>query len=110
MIFYIPLKKLIKIELFINSLKCPKAKPSTHCLTELFQIYQTNHWTIRWWNDQKIVPSYYIKDCRIYYVKHGQENPCHACQIQLRILSYFKGPYKRSLTVTFFVKPLESNL
>ena len=28
------------------SLKCPKTKSSTHCLTVLFLIYQNNNWTI----------------------------------------------------------------
>ena len=32
--------KMNKIELFINRLICPKAKSATHCLTELFPIYQ----------------------------------------------------------------------
>ena len=27
-----------------NSLKCPKAKSATHCLTKLFPIYQNKHW------------------------------------------------------------------
>ena len=30
-----------------NSLICPRAKSSNHCLTELFSIYQNKHWTIR---------------------------------------------------------------
>ena len=39
-----------------NSLKCPNAKPSIHCLTKLFPIYQKNNWTIRQWDDETIVP------------------------------------------------------
>ena len=39
-----------------NSLICPKTKSATHCLTELFPIYQNKHWTIRWWVDHTVVP------------------------------------------------------
>ena len=53
------------MELFINILEFPKAKQSTHCLTELFPIYQKKNWTIRWWNDQMIDPSYCVEDRRI---------------------------------------------
>ena len=28
----------------MNSLKCPKSKSLSHCLTELFPIYQNKHW------------------------------------------------------------------
>ena len=48
--FYFQINSLKK------SLKCPKAKPSTHCLTKLFPIYQTKNWTIRQLDDQTIVP------------------------------------------------------
>ena len=41
----------------MNSLKCPKAKSLSHCLTELFPIYQNNIWTIRQWDDHTIIPS-----------------------------------------------------
>ena len=34
-----------------------KAKPASHCLTELFSIYQNKHWTIRRRDDHIIVPS-----------------------------------------------------
>ena len=27
------------------NLKCPKAKPPTHCLTGLFPMFQNNNWT-----------------------------------------------------------------
>ena len=40
-----------------NSLKCPKAKSATHCLTELFQIYQNKHWIIRQQDNHTVVPS-----------------------------------------------------
>ena len=40
----------------MNSLKCPKSKSLSHCLTELFPIYQNKHWTIRWWDDHTVVP------------------------------------------------------
>ena len=58
----------------LNSLKCPKSKSLSHCLTELFQIhqnkhYQNKHWTIRRRDDQSIGPSshsiMYIEDWRI---------------------------------------------
>ena len=44
----------------MKSLIYPKAKPASHCLTELFSIYQNNNWTIRRWNDHTIVPPYYF--------------------------------------------------
>ena len=31
----------------MNSLKYPKSKSLSHCLTALFPIYQNKHWTIR---------------------------------------------------------------
>ena len=31
----------------MSSLKCPKSKLLSHCLTELFPIYQNKHWAIR---------------------------------------------------------------
>ena len=40
-----------------NSLICPRAKSSNHCLTELFSIYQNKHWTIRRRDDHIVVPS-----------------------------------------------------
>ena len=40
-----------------NSWKCPKAKSATHCLTELFPIYQNKHWTIRRRDDRSVDPS-----------------------------------------------------
>ena len=36
---------------------CPKTKSATHCLTEVFPIYQNKHWTIRQWDDRSIDPS-----------------------------------------------------
>ena len=43
----------------MNNLKCPKSKSLSHCLTELFPIYQNKHWTIRWRDDHTVVPSYH---------------------------------------------------
>ena len=53
--YFLQLKN--KIKLFSNSLKCPRAKSSNHCLTELFSIYQNKHWTIRRRDDHIVVPS-----------------------------------------------------
>ena len=39
-----------------NSLICPRAKSSSHCLTELFSIYQNKNWTIRRRYDHIVVP------------------------------------------------------
>ena len=39
----------------LNSLKCPKSL--SHCLTELFQIYQNKPWTIRWRDGRSVGPS-----------------------------------------------------
>ena len=53
----------------MKSLIYPKAKPASHCLTELFSIYQNNNCTIRRWNDHTIVPSSHriiLKIVRIY--------------------------------------------
>ena len=41
----------------MNSLKYPKTKSLSHCLTELFPINQNNVWTIRRWDDHTIIPS-----------------------------------------------------
>ena len=38
-------------------MKCPKTKSATHCLIELFPIYQNKHWTIRRRDDQTVDPS-----------------------------------------------------
>ena len=67
-----------------------KAKSLSHCLTELFPIYQNKHWTIRRSFRRTIVPLYYIEDYRIsrfvwvfeilniqifvYYVQMRQKN------------------------------------
>ena len=40
----------------MNSLNTPKTKSLSHCLTELFPIYQNNIWTIRRWDDHTIIP------------------------------------------------------
>ena len=52
----------------MNSLKCPKSKSLSHCLTELFTIYQNKHWTIRQQDDHTVVPSYYIEDCQMIII------------------------------------------
>ena len=38
----------------MNYLKCPKSKSLSHCLTELFSIYQNKHWTIRRRDDHSV--------------------------------------------------------
>ena len=38
----------------MNYLKCPKSKSLSHCLTELFSIYQNKHWTIRRRDDRSV--------------------------------------------------------
>ena len=43
----------------MNSLKCPKSKSLSYCLTELFTIYQNKHWTIRQWDNCSIHPSFH---------------------------------------------------
>ena len=40
-----------------NSLVCPRTKSASHCLTELFPIYQNKHWTIRRRDDHILVQS-----------------------------------------------------
>ena len=37
-----------------NSLKCPNSNSLSHCLTELFPIYQNKYWTIRQWDHLSI--------------------------------------------------------
>jgi hypothetical protein len=43
----------------MNSLKCPESKSLSHCLTELFLIYQNKHWTIRRRNDRFVNPPFH---------------------------------------------------
>ena len=57
-------KKLCKKWIFFfqnnsveNSLICPRTKSASHCLTELFPIYQNKHWTIRRRDDHIVVQS-----------------------------------------------------
>ena len=38
-------------------MKCPRAKSSNHCLTELFSIYQNKHWTIKRRDNHIVVSS-----------------------------------------------------
>ena len=40
----------------MNSLKCPKSKSLSHCLTKLFPFYQNKHWTIQRRNDGSVDP------------------------------------------------------
>ena len=40
----------------LNSLKCPKSKSLSHCLTELFPVYQNKHWTIKQWDNHSVDP------------------------------------------------------
>jgi hypothetical protein len=42
----------------MNSLKCPKSKSLSHCLTELFPFYQNKHWTIQQRDDCSVDPSF----------------------------------------------------
>ena len=59
-------KKLCKKWIFFqnnsveNSLICPRTKSASHCLTELFPIYQNKQWTIRRRDDRSVDPSYHL--------------------------------------------------
>ena len=56
-------KKLCKKWIFFqndsveNSLICPRTKSASHCLTELFPIYQNKQWTIRRRDNHIVVQS-----------------------------------------------------
>ena len=52
-------KKYFQSNSVMNSLKYPKSKSLSYCLTELFPIYQNKHWTIRRWDDRSVDPSYH---------------------------------------------------
>ena len=55
----------------MNSLKFPKVKSMSPCLTKLFPIYQNNiWWMVGWSYHRHIVPPYYIEDCQISYNHH----------------------------------------
>ena len=41
----------------MNSLKCPKSKSLSYCLTELFPFYQNKYWTIQRRDDLSVDPS-----------------------------------------------------
>ena len=43
----------------MNSLKCPKSKSLSHCLTELFLFYHNKHWTIQRRDDCSVDPSFH---------------------------------------------------
>ena len=64
----------------MNSLKCPKSKSLSHCLNELFPIYQDKYWTIRQQDDRSVDPSYYIEDCRIFKFKSWLDSNAHKSQ------------------------------
>ena len=73
-LFYFLQDEENEIQLFINSLICPKTKSPSHCLSKLFPIYQNKHWTIRQQHNcsfdllfcRPIIPPYYIADRLIY--------------------------------------------
>ena len=46
-------------------MKCPRAKSSNHCLTELFSIYQNKHWTIRRRDNHIVVQSSHLNISKI---------------------------------------------
>ena len=48
-----------------NSLICPRTKSASHCLTELFPIYQYKHWTIKRRDDHIVVQS---SHCNIFKI------------------------------------------
>ena len=64
-------KKLCKKWIFFqnnsveNSLICPRTKSASHCLTELFPIYQNKHWTIRRRDDHIVVQSSHLNIFKI---------------------------------------------
>ena len=58
---------------------CPNTKSATHCLTELFPIYQNKHWTIRLRDDHT--------DCRICAQASMK---CSSWTIQKKSLSCFE--------------------
>ena len=66
-IFFISLQ-LKKI--FSNSLICPKAKSATHCLTELFSIFQNKHGIIRRRDDHIVVQSSHRNIFKIDWFLH----------------------------------------
>jgi hypothetical protein len=49
----------------MSSLKCPKSKSLSHCLTELSIPNSQKHQTAGWLFHQPIIPPYHIEDCWI---------------------------------------------
>ena len=57
-----------------NRLKCPKSKSLSHCLTELFTIYQ--HWTMRLRDNRSIDPSSHRIILKIVgFIYHPDNSP-----------------------------------
>ena len=67
----------------MNSLKCPKSKSLSHCLTELFPFYQNKHWTIQRRNDGSVDQPFHrilwkIVGFQLRYVHRSQKAViCH---------------------------------
>ena len=76
-----------------NSLICPRAKSSNHCLTELFSIYQNKHWTIRWRDNHIVVPSSNRIKSKIDWI------------LESSIIQTFKYNVKKNLTPFFSLRP-----
>ena len=64
----------------MNSLKCPKSKSLSHCLTELFPFYQNKHWTIQRQDDRSVDPSFH---CIILKIVRFQEAALLFCFVVL---------------------------
>ena len=65
----------------MNSLKCPKSKSLSHCLTELFPIYRNKHWTIRRWNNRFVDPPFHRIILKIegFVIHEPTANNWHRC-------------------------------
>ena len=63
----------------MNSLKCPKSKSLSPCLTELFPIYQNKAWTIQRRNDRSGDPLFHRIILKIdgFQVCNGEKS--HKC-------------------------------
>ena len=96
----------------MNSLKCPRAKSTNHCRTELFSIYQNKHWTIRRRDNHIVVPSsHHIKlkidwfHIKIFGLigKGTDETPNVTCNSKIQILFPFtKQCFSHSTAFPFF--------
>ena len=96
-----------------NSLICPRTKSASHCLTELFPIYQNKHWTIRRRDDHIVVQSshhnifkidWFLVDKRVSYgaVRPGFDTPVGRELFRICenwIGGVFGGNYWRSLSL-----------